>query len=90
MRVQRRYTRLESLLDLCGSRDKRLYKYQYCGSRMTDVTVLVRVKVRLPATQSMEVAEDKAKAIIEWALEEKMAIREVQIVRTETITDIAR
>jgi hypothetical protein len=57
---------------------------------MTDVTVLVRVKVRLPATQSMEVAEDKAKAIIEWALEEKMAIREVQIVRTETITDIAR
>jgi len=52
---------------------------------MTDVTVLVRVKVRLPATQSMNIAEDKAKAIIEWALEPKLAIREVQIVRTESI-----
>ena len=53
---------------------------------MSDVTVLVRVKLRLPNTRDFEEAEMIAREIIEEELSKRLAVREVQMVRTESIT----
>ena len=52
---------------------------------MSDVTVLVRVKLRLPNCKDFEAAELAAREIIEEELSRRLAVREVQMVRTESI-----
>jgi len=54
---------------------------------MSDVTILVRVTLRLPTVRDFEEAEYRAAGIIEEALIEKLAVREVQMVKTESIVD---
>jgi hypothetical protein len=53
---------------------------------MSDVTVLVRVKLRLPHTKDFDEAEMIAQNIIEEELSKRLAVREVQMVKTESIT----
>jgi len=54
---------------------------------MSDIKVLVRVTLHLPVERSFDETEEKALQIIRQGLAHKLAIRDVEMVKMESITN---